>query len=79
MYICIYIYIYVYIYIYIYIYIYVRELPHMCAARTHRAQARSPTDWHKDNGGPSKGCFLNNILFSYTDLDLCNEINGMCI
>ena len=33
----------------------------------------------KDKGGPSKDGFLNNILFSYTDLQLCNEINGMCI
>ena len=30
----------------------------------------------QDKGGPSKGGFLNNILFS---LYLCNEINGMCI
>ena len=39
-------------------------------ARLHLAQ---------DKGGPSKGGFLNNRLFSYTDLYLCNEINGMCI
>ena len=32
----------------------------------------------QDKGGPSKGLFLNNRLFSYTDLYLCNEINGMC-
>ena len=31
----------------------------------------------KDKGGPSKGGSLNNISFSYTDLALCNEINGM--
>ena len=30
-------------------------------------------------GGPSKGGFLNNRSFSYADLYLCNEINGMCI
>ena len=29
----------------------------------------------KDKGGPSKGGFLNNRLFSYTDLYVCNEIN----
>ena len=33
----------------------------------------------QDKGGPSKGGFLNNIVFSYTDLYLCNEINGICI
>ena len=33
----------------------------------------------QDKGGPSKGGFLNNPLFSHTDLYLCNEINGMCI
>ena len=33
----------------------------------------------QDKGGPSKGGFLNNRLFSYTDLYLCNEINGMCM
>ena len=32
----------------------------------------------QDEGGPSKGGFLNNQLFSFTDL-LCNEINDMCI
>ena len=32
----------------------------------------------QDKGGPSKGGFLNNRLFSSTDLYLCNEINGMC-
>ena len=31
----------------------------------------------KDKGGPSKGGFLNNILFSYTVLYLCNEIDGV--
>ena len=31
----------------------------------------------KDKGGPSKGGFLNNRLFSYTVLYLCDEINGM--
>ena len=30
----------------------------------------------KDKGGPSKGGFLNNILYSYTVLYVCNEING---
>ena len=33
----------------------------------------------QDKGGPSKGGFLNSLLFSYTDLYLCNELNGMCI
>ena len=33
----------------------------------------------QDKGGPSKGGFLNNILFSCTDLYLGNAINGMCI
>ena len=33
----------------------------------------------QDKGGPSKGGFLNNHVFSYTDLCLCNETNGMCI
>ena len=33
----------------------------------------------QDKGGPSKGGFLNNMSFSYTDMYLCNEINGMCI
>ena len=33
----------------------------------------------QDEGGPSKGGFLNNYLFSYTDLYFCNEINGVCI
>ena len=33
----------------------------------------------QDKGGPSKGGFLNNRLFSYKDLYLCYEINGMCI
>ena len=33
----------------------------------------------QDKGGPSKGGFLNNRLFSHTDLYLCNEINGMYI
>ena len=33
----------------------------------------------QDKGGPSKGGFLNNQVFSYTDLYLSNEINGMCI
>ena len=33
----------------------------------------------QDKGGPSKGGFLNNRLFSYTDLQLCHEVNGMCI
>ena len=33
----------------------------------------------QDKGGPSKGGFLNNLIFSYTDLYSCNEINGMCI
>ena len=32
----------------------------------------------QDKGGPRKGGFLNDRLFSYTDLYLCNEINGMC-
>ena len=32
----------------------------------------------QDEGGPSKGVFNHNILFSYTDLRLCNAINGMC-
>ena len=31
----------------------------------------------KDKGGPSKGGFLNNRLFSYTVLYLCNELNGV--
>ena len=31
----------------------------------------------KDKGGPSKGGFLNNQLFSYTVLYVCNEINGV--
>ena len=30
-------------------------------------------------GGPSKGGFLNNRLFCYTDLYWCKEINGMLI
>ena len=33
----------------------------------------------QDKGGPSKGGFLNSRLVSYTDLYLCNDINGMCI
>ena len=33
----------------------------------------------QDKGGPSKGGFLNNQLFSCTDLYVCNEIDGMCI
>ena len=33
----------------------------------------------QDKGGPSKGGFLNNRSFSYTDLYLCDEINGTCI
>ena len=33
----------------------------------------------QDKGGHSKGGFLNNQLFSYTNLYLCNEINGTCI
>ena len=33
----------------------------------------------QDKGGPSKGGFLNNISFSYTDLYLCHGINGVCI
>ena len=36
-------------------------------------------DLAQDKGGPSKGGFLNNRLFSYTVLYLCREINGMCI
>ena len=32
----------------------------------------------QDKGGPSKGGFLNNILCSYTDICLCNEIHGVC-
>ena len=32
----------------------------------------------QDKGGPSKGSFLNNTLCSYTDLCVCNDINGMC-
>ena len=35
-------------------------------------------DLAQDKGGPRKGGFLNNILCSYTDIYLCNEINGMC-
>ena len=31
----------------------------------------------QDKGGPSKGSFLNDILFSYTVVYLCNEINGV--
>ena len=31
----------------------------------------------QDTGGPSKGGFLNNRLLSYTDLYLCNEIDGV--
>ena len=30
----------------------------------------------KDKGGPSNGGFLNNRLFPYTDLYLCDEIKG---
>ena len=33
--------------------------------------------WAQDKGGPSKGGFLNNMLFSHTDLYLCSVINGM--
>ena len=33
----------------------------------------------QDEGGPSKGGFLNIQAFSYTDLYLCNGINGMYI
>ena len=33
----------------------------------------------QDKGGPSKGGFLDNVLLPYTDLYLCNEINGMCL
>ena len=32
----------------------------------------------QDKSGPSKGGFLNNRFCSYTDLYLCNEIDGMC-
>ena len=32
----------------------------------------------QDKGGPSKGDLLIHLLFSYTDLYLCNEINGVC-
>ena len=30
----------------------------------------------QDKSGPSAGGFLNNRLFSYTDLCSCNEMNG---
>ena len=33
----------------------------------------------QDKGGPSKGGFLNNRLFSYMDVYLCNELSGMCM
>ena len=33
----------------------------------------------QDKGGPSKCGFLNNRLFSYTDLYSCNTINGVCV
>ena len=36
-----------------------------------------PTSLAQDKGGPSKGGLLNNILCSYSDTYLCNEINGM--
>ena len=32
----------------------------------------------QDKGGHSKGGFMNNRLFSYTDIYVCNELNGMC-
>ena len=53
------------------------------SCQTH-VLVRSDRDLHsllaKDKGGPSKGGFLNTILFSYMDLYSCNEINGgMCI
>ena len=44
--------------------------------------ARGVGDIHilaQDKGGPSKGGFLNHRSFSYTDLYVCNEINGMYI
>ena len=47
------------------------------AADSARPSSGSPLA--QDKGGPSEGGFLNNRLFSYTDLYLCNETNGMCI
>ena len=55
--------------IYIYIYIYMYSNNNITTVITLLAQ---------DKGGPSKGSFLNNTLCSYTDLCVCNDINGMC-
>ena len=87
-YIMLYIYIYTDVYTYcVYIYIYIeRERERdLCSSewglrgRLRLSRAAGPPFWAQDKGGPSKGGFLNNRLFSYTDLYLCNEINGMYI
>ena len=72
---CMCVYVCTYIYIYIYIYMYMlsaHSLPWSWRQKRNCRLAR-------DRGGPTKGGFLNNRLFSYADLYLCNEINGMCI
>ena len=65
----VYIYIYIYIHTYVCIYIYIYG----------HSGTFVGTNLVQDKGGPSKGGFLNDRLFSYTDLYLCNEFNGMCI
>ena len=82
---CVYVYIYIYIYtcIYIYIYIYIhkhadaRPLDRTAGALPAGRRAKSVLLSGKDKGGPGKGGFLNNHIFSCTVLYLCNEVNGV--
>ena len=79
--------------VYIYIYIYISIAVTAARIATASCQGQPLVQCHlsnarivqqvrilaQDKGGPSKGAFLNDHLFSYTDLYVCNDINGVCI
>ena len=90
--VCMYVYIYIYIYTHIVVLCYSIVCHSTCFITSSSQRARRGREARhglglrqsrerlaQDKGGPGKGGFLNNRLYSYTVLYLCNEINGVYI